>query len=96
MKNRRSIDRDPQVGRNSARGSGRVAAVLALGLVLGTIFGAVGIVRYVPAAEPEGVASFDERPARELPREWRWERKPVDFQHMYRNESPQRLGWIRR
>ena len=96
MKNRRPIDRDPLVRRSSVRGSGRVAAVLALGLVLGTIFGTVGIVRYVPAAKPEGVASFNERPARELPREWRWERQPVDYQHMYRNKSPQQLDWIRR
>jgi hypothetical protein len=35
-------------------------------------------------------------PARELPREWRYEPQGVRYHHMYRQEpAPQRLDWIR-
>jgi len=89
------IDKKLHAACNFGLASSRASRALVLCLILGTVFGTVGIVRYVPAAEPESLVLFQERPARALPREWRWEPKPVAFKHMYRNQSTQRLGWIR-
>ena len=39
--------------------------------------------------------SITEPTAGELPREWRWERRTVEFDHMYRQQDSPRLDWIR-
>jgi hypothetical protein len=44
------------------------------------------------AAMIEPVAEF---PVRELPAEWRWQPKGVEYEHMYRDKTSPRLDWIR-
>ena len=60
MSNSPSINVKPQVERKSGRHPVRLAAVLVLGLIIGTVFGAVGSVHYVPIAESRVAAPFDE------------------------------------
>lgn len=64
---------------------------VALGALLATAVSAVAgdpaldLTRLAPepaAAEP--AAAGPVWPERELPREWRWERKPITFDHMFR------------
>jgi hypothetical protein len=54
---------------------------------------AVGLAR---AARLGAVAeSVGEFPTRELPPEWRWAPKSVDYEHMYRQKTSPRYDWIR-
>ena len=87
-----SIHGHPQVERKSGQRPRWVAAILLLGLIIGVLVSGTGSVH---SALPAKAAPFDEHLGRELPREWRSERKPVEFEHMYRNEAPPRPGWIR-
>jgi len=90
--------------RSAAPALGRAWA-LALGVLIGLIAGVlgfalvestVGAVRVALSVETPAVAEATvEYPARELPREWRWERKPVEYEHMYRKQESPRLDWIR-
>lgn len=90
-----SIHGHPQVERKYGQRPRWAAAILLLGLVFGVFVSGTGGVRFALPAKAATAEPSDEHPARELPREWRWERKSVEFDHMYRNEAPQRLGWIR-
>ena len=62
-------------------------SVLTLGMLLGATFmlGAAALAGSLsePASE-EAIVSSRSQTA-ELPREWRWERKAIDFDHMYRS-----------
>ena len=55
----------------------------------------VSIVRSAASEETAAAAPRVADPARELPREWRLERKAVDFEHMYRQKQSPQLDWIR-
>lgn len=77
---------------------------LVLGSVLGIVVGAVvfalsqaaiDIVRDATPTQPSVGEPLSEFPRRELPREWRWERKAIQFDHMYRRKESPRLDWIR-
>lgn len=61
----------------------RLVATLACVVALGT---AVGAYRGYPAAKVEAAAARAAWAPAELPREWRWERKTVAFDHMFRSE----------
>ena len=89
--------------RPAERERGRRHYVL-VGAVLGLMIGALGfaivesavpLVRAALTTETAVVGSLAELPGRELPREWRWEREAVDFDHMYRQKESPRLDWIR-
>jgi hypothetical protein len=43
----------------------------------------------------EPVVSPSPLPARELPAEWRWQPRGVEYEHMYRAERTKRPDWIR-
>jgi len=91
--------------RPAGRELGR-ARYLAFGALMGLIIGVFGFavvastVDLVQAALSSQTSAavaepLIEYPARELPREWRWERKPVAVEHMYRQQASPRLDWIR-
>jgi hypothetical protein len=69
------------------------AALGILGFAIATtLFDVVqtAVAERTAAAEP--VADF---PVRELPPEWRWQPKGVEYEHMYRDKTSPRLDWIR-
>ena len=74
---------------------------LILALIVGVLLLAIAYstTRFVEEAFAEGVESAPAAqsfPARELPRDWRWERKAMAFDGMVReNESPGRHRWLR-
>ncbi len=68
-----------------------IAGALGLAIAMSTLdLGRAALAEETATAAP--LAAF---PDRELPPEWRWERKPVEFDHMYRQVAPPRLDWIR-
>ena len=76
-----SIHGHPQVERKSGQRPRWVAAIPLLGLIIGVLVSGTGSVH---SALPAKAAPFDDHLGRELSREWRWERKPVEFERMYR------------
>jgi hypothetical protein len=77
---------------------------LLLGALLGLVIGALGVAIVATTADVVRAALANETaasdavaayPVRELPREWRWERKAVEFDHMYRQKQSPRVDWIR-
>jgi hypothetical protein len=75
-----------------------VGAILCLilgALSFGIVATTVSIVRSAASEEAAAAAPRVAYPARELPREWRLERKAVDFEHMYRQKQSPQLDWIR-
>ncbi len=77
---------------------------LAFGAFLGFLIAALGLaiavstVDLVRAAIVEHAATFTpvvEYPAHELPREWQWKPKPVEYQHMYMQRPSPRVDWNR-
>lgn len=80
------------------------ARYLLLSAFLGLVIGALGFavvastVDAVRAALLERSAAAERvvsYPPRELPREWRWAPKAVEFEHMYRQQAAPRIDWIR-
>lgn len=65
------------------------AVPLGLGVLLGAVL-AAGLDRLpqldLHALRSAPVASARVWPERELPREWRWERKAITFDHMFRQK----------
>lgn len=63
----------------------RASLLFALGIVAGVLL-ATTAAPYVQSAARAVHASTQvvQQPTAELPREWRWERDPVRFEHMYR------------
>ena len=70
---------------------GVLIGVLAFAIVQST----VDIVRAALPSVTAVAATPMEFPARELPREWQWKPKGVEFEHMYRQHATPRLDWIR-
>jgi len=82
------------------------ARALGLGVLLGLIVGVLAFA-FVETTIPAVRAALSSKtstvvaeapapdPTHELPREWRWERKPVEYEHMYRKQESPRLDWIR-
>ena len=71
------------------------AALLLLGPIIGILLlskgvlvFAAGVVQDALPLVPEAAASVVVPPARELPREWRWQPRPVEFERMYRHMPP--------
>ena len=94
-----AIQQPRHYGQNLAR-----VRYLLLGAFLGLVIGALGFaavassVDVVRAAWLERSAAAEQivsYPPRELPREWRWEPKAVEFEHMYRQQAAPRIDWIR-
>ncbi len=83
----------------------RRARFLLLSALAGLLIAALGaaiavptssVIRVAPVAGTPTAGAIGEYRARELPREWRWAGKAtVDFDHMYRHQTPPRLDWIR-
>ncbi len=77
---------------------------LLLSAFLGLIIGALGFAAVAStvdvvraawlerSAAAERVVSY---PPLELPREWRWEPKTVEYEHMFRQQAAPRIDWIR-
>ena len=70
---------------------GLIIGVLAFAIVESTA-GIVGAALSDRTATSEPAVAY---PARELEPEWRWERKALDFDHMYRQKQAPQLDWIR-
>jgi hypothetical protein len=76
---------------------------LALAALLALIIGAIGLAIETPlnvaraALSGESAASepLPTYPARALPKEWRGDHQPVQYEHMYRKDPSPRLDWIR-
>ena len=71
---------------------GLIVAALAFAIVEST----VRLVTSAPPAEAIIVESLAEPPRRELAREWLWEPKIIEFEHMYHQKKSRRPDWIRR
>jgi hypothetical protein len=71
-----------------------IVALVSLLAATGADRGATG----APLFEPEEMV-IREWPIAELPREWRWEKPGVEYEHMFmaphRDAAPGRLSWIR-
>ena len=87
-----------------ARRDGVRAHYLFVSALLALIIGGLGyaIVASTVDAVRAGISDANaiaepvvEYPARELPAEWRWEPKGVEFEHMYRQKASPRIDWIR-
>ena len=76
---------------------------LALAALLALIFGAVGLAVETPiktamaaiAGETAATEPLPTYPTRVLPKEWRGDRQPVQYEHMYRKDPTPRRDWIR-
>ena len=91
--------------RSVTRAHGQARA-LGLGVLLGLIVGVLALA-FAETTFPAVRAALSSMtstavaeapspdPTHELPREWRWERKPVEYEHMYRKHESPRLDWIR-
>ena len=73
----------------------RSAFLILIAVALGFAVVAGTVVRAAISAESTITEPLPEYPARELAPEWRWERKPVEFEHMYRQKASTRVDWIR-
>lgn len=74
----------------------RSRGVLALAAAAALALGALLLLAESPSAAEASVRELPAFPEAELPPEWRWERKAVDFDHMYRPPGgPERMDWIR-
>jgi hypothetical protein len=75
-----------------------VGAILCLilgALGFGIVATTVAIVRSAASEEVVAAETLATYLPRELPREWRFERKTVEYEHMYRQKQSPRLDWIR-
>ncbi len=90
--------------RTARREWGR-ARNLSLSALLGFLIGVLGLaiavstVDVVRAAIVEEAATVEpvvEYPARELPREWQWQPKGLEYEHMYMQRKSPRSDWIRK
>ena len=71
-----------------------------LGLTIGVlgfaiVMSAFDVVRSAQADQTATVEPAADLLAPDLPREWRWQPKGVEFEHMYRHKTSPRLDWIR-
>lgn len=90
----------PRSAWNASRREHHVLFRALLGVTLGILGFAIATTLFDVArsavvertAIVEPVVDF---PVRELPPEWRWQPRGVDYEHMYRIKTSPRLDWIR-
>jgi hypothetical protein len=94
-----AIPRHRPAGNERGRGHPRFIRAL-LGLTIGVLGFAVAasgfdLVRTVVAEQAATLEPVVNHPAPELPPEWRWQPKGVEYEHMYRKKTSPRFDWIR-
>ncbi len=88
-----AIRRTHEAGRRAVLAA--VVAIIVGGLGFLIVVSAIDVARawYASATVTrEPVAS---QPVHELPREWQWSPKSVEYEHMYYRKGSPRLDWIR-
>ncbi len=84
---------------NLARARYRLLSAF-LGLIIGAlgfaiVASTIDVVRAASLERSAAAESVVSYPPRELPREWRWEPKTVEYEHMFRQQAAPRIDWIR-